>query len=252
MYATGISATCVNSAERDADKLRDLLLVVQVIRRPGAAEAPRPRRQLKAPAGLDDGAVERRQIGRAGALRPPGDAGDHQHRHLVQVRGEMPRGGADRCLVRPRLGRRAAVGERAPGAPVVPGDGGAGVGIRDDHEVPRLRVRRRRRLYREPDALLQQLPRHGTRQVEAALHRPRRREQLVGRQIQDRHARTIGAPACGVRLAATGRGRPVRQRLRTTKAPHRRGSQKAPRVGFEPTTLRLTVGCSAVELPRNG
>ena len=26
----------------------------------------------------------------------------------------------------------------------------------------------------------------------------------------------------------------------------------APRVGFEPTTLRLTAGCSAVELPRNG
>lgn len=27
--------------------------------------------------------------------------------------------------------------------------------------------------------------------------------------------------------------------------------QMAPRVGFEPTTLRLTAGCSAVELPRN-
>ncbi len=25
----------------------------------------------------------------------------------------------------------------------------------------------------------------------------------------------------------------------------------APRVGFEPTTLRLTAGCSTVELPRN-
>src|SRR5256885_16352462 len=28
-------------------------------------------------------------------------------------------------------------------------------------------------------------------------------------------------------------------------------SKLAPRVGFEPTTLRLTAGCSAVELPRN-
>jgi hypothetical protein len=28
-------------------------------------------------------------------------------------------------------------------------------------------------------------------------------------------------------------------------------SNVAPRVGFEPTTLRLTAGCSAVELPRN-
>lgn len=26
----------------------------------------------------------------------------------------------------------------------------------------------------------------------------------------------------------------------------------APRVGLEPTTLRLTAGCSAIELPRNG
>ncbi len=25
----------------------------------------------------------------------------------------------------------------------------------------------------------------------------------------------------------------------------------APRVGLEPTTLRLTAGCSAIELPRN-
>jgi hypothetical protein len=25
----------------------------------------------------------------------------------------------------------------------------------------------------------------------------------------------------------------------------------APRVGFEPTTLRLTAGCSTIELPRN-
>ena len=28
-------------------------------------------------------------------------------------------------------------------------------------------------------------------------------------------------------------------------------SQCEPCVGFEPTTLRLTAGCSAVELPRN-
>lgn len=28
-------------------------------------------------------------------------------------------------------------------------------------------------------------------------------------------------------------------------------SKMAPRAGFEPATLRLTAGCSAVELPRN-
>ena len=28
-------------------------------------------------------------------------------------------------------------------------------------------------------------------------------------------------------------------------------SRTAPRVGFEPTTLRLTAGCSTIELPRN-
>ncbi len=30
------------------------------------------------------------------------------------------------------------------------------------------------------------------------------------------------------------------------------GGRVAPRVGFEPTTLRLTAGCSTIELPRNG
>ena len=37
------------------------------------------------------------------------------------------------------------------------------------------------------------------------------------------------------------------------KRARRSGLEKilAPRVGFEPTTLRLTAGCSAVELPRN-
>ena len=41
---------------------------------------------------------------------------------------------------------------------------------------------------------------------------------------------------------------------RTRPMVNRTGShtlQMAPRVGFEPTTLRLTAGCSAVELPRN-
>ena len=33
--------------------------------------------------------------------------------------------------------------------------------------------------------------------------------------------------------------------------PQVRTIKMAPRVGFEPTTLRLTAGCSAVELPRN-
>ncbi len=40
-----------------------------------------------------------------------------------------------------------------------------------------------------------------------------------------------------------------------TTRPHRRGShicsRLAPRVGFEPTTSRLTAGCSTAELPRN-
>src|SRR5580765_6032631 len=38
---------------------------------------------------------------------------------------------------------------------------------------------------------------------------------------------------------------------RTPPARPLRGAELAPRVGFEPTTLRLTAGCSAVELPRN-
>ena len=35
------------------------------------------------------------------------------------------------------------------------------------------------------------------------------------------------------------------------KAPDGRLKNLAPRVGLEPTTLRLTAGCSAIELPRN-
>ena len=46
--------------------------------------------QLEAPAGLDDGAVMRRQIGGAHALRPARDARQHEHRYLVEMRREMP------------------------------------------------------------------------------------------------------------------------------------------------------------------
>ena len=52
--------------------------------------------------------------------------------------------------------------------------------------------------------------------------------------------RAESRPACGSReCLKTGRG----GQLRETKL--------APRAGFEPATLRLTAGCSAVELPRN-
>ena len=39
-------------------------------------------------------------------------------------------------------------------------------------------------------------------------------------------------------------------RLWTKEARRAPGLFQAPGVGFEPTTLRLTAGCSAVELPR--
>ena len=42
-----------------------------------------------------------------------------------------------------------------------------------------------------------------------------------------------------------------RTRFEHLYPPRVRTIKMAPRVGFEPTTLRLTAGCSAVELPRN-
>lgn len=40
-------------------------------------------------------------------------------------------------------------------------------------------------------------------------------------------------------------------KLEISQDKKREPKEMAPRVGFEPTTLRLTAGCSAVELPRN-
>ena len=59
----------------------------------------------------------------------------------------------------------------------------------------------------------------------------------------------------GMRLFGDGnpRGSHGAERQRKRKNPPRGGFRTfmAPRVGFEPTTLRLTAECSAVELPRN-
>ena len=59
----------------------------------------------------------------------------------------------------------------------------------------------------------------------------------------------------GMRLFGDGnpRGSHGAEQQRKRKNPPRGGFRTfmAPRVGFEPTTLRLTAECSAVELPRN-
>ena len=66
--------------------------------------------------------------------------------------------------------------------------------------------------------------------------------------------RLLPAPGPCAARHRTGSGR-IRPRAPKTKRPEARCFWPvrflAPRVGFEPTTLRLTAGCSAVELPRN-
>ena len=138
--------------ERDAQHVGGLALVVEMVRRPDAAEAACAGCELEAPAGLDDRAVEPGEVGRREALGPPGDARDDVRGHLVQVGGEMARS----RLVR-RLARRPAAVVRNPGAQVQLGERRALRLVRDDQEVPVLRVRRGRRLHREAHALLEHL-----------------------------------------------------------------------------------------------
>ena len=64
--------------------------------------------------------------------------------------------------------------------------------------------------------------------------------------------RAPGPPEVGVMTTEplAGRHRAVPRRAPRPSRSRKGLSKLAPRVGFEPTTLRLTAGCSAVELPR--
>src|SRR5689334_22601951 len=61
---------------------------------------------------------------------------------------------------------------------------GAFRGIGDDDEVPVLRVGRRRRLLRELEALLEHVPLDRAIEVEPLPDGARRREELVGSQLE--------------------------------------------------------------------
>ncbi len=105
------------------------------------------------------------------------------HRHLVQVLGEVADGLADPHELRV-LGRAPLEVGPCDVAPEV-GESGPLLRLGDDDEVPVLRVARRRRLLREPQAVLEHVALDRARQVEPLADGARGREQLVGRQVED-------------------------------------------------------------------
>ena len=66
--------------------------------------------------------------------------------------------------------------------------------------------------------------------------------------LASRLARVVDS--CGI-MEMNSAQNTKRTRFEHLCPPQVRTIKMAPRVGFEPTTLRLTAGCSAVELPRN-
>src|SRR4051812_37813963 len=98
------------------------------------------------------------------------------HRNLVDVLCEMHDGVADAKHL--ALTRAAALEVRVGDLPPDFTERGALLRVRDDDEVPVLRVARGRRLLREIQALLQNLAWDGPRQVEPFANRPRRGEKL--------------------------------------------------------------------------
>ena len=128
------------------------------------------------------------------------DAGDHVHRHLVDVLGEMHDRLADaRALP---LARPAALeirrGDRAPQL----AERRALLRVGDDDEVPVLRVARGRRLLREAEALLEHLALDRTREVEPLAHGAGGRESSSGVS-----SRSTGRSSQSARRSARDRDR---------------------------------------------
>ena len=76
----------------------------------------------------------------------------------------------------------------------------------------------------------------------------RRQARQNSQQEESRAASLSTTAAASLRRTRSDIKRTRRETLPSTGS---NNSKMAPRVGFEPTTLRLTAGCSAVELPRN-
>ena len=124
-----------------------------------------------------------------GIVEAPRDPGHEQHRHLLQVLAQVGHGGADPL----GLGRRVVDLRFGPGAG--PGDVGVHAGavevghlrlrrrVLDEDPLPELLVGAVGRLERQLQALLDDRPRDRPRQVEAAPHRPGRRQHLVDAQL---------------------------------------------------------------------
>ena len=175
------------------------------------------------------------------------------------------------------LGARRHAGEHHAHAPVAPHVGDDRLVEAPERVVPReLAARPRERRV----ALLRVLVRLVARHV---VHRPRlvdRHGAVFGARVasvlgsslkscdaehyrvsQDRRRRgklTAGGitgrialfDSCGI-MEMNSAQNTKRTRFEYLCPPRVRTIKMAPRVGFEPTTLRLTAGCSAVELPRN-
>jgi hypothetical protein len=122
----------------------------------------------------------------------------------VQVLGEIGRGIHHLLVLRRGRGRIV----RALGLPVEVAQCLLAAGIGHDDEVPALRVASRRRLESQVEALLQQFVFDRAGQVESLEYGPRRRQQLIGSEIQARarHARPHRRPRrhYSGRITATG------------------------------------------------
>ena len=164
----------------DAEHLGRARLVPQVGGGPHRAETTGPEGEHEAPRRGQDRPERGRGGHEAQAVELPLDAGDHEQRDVLDRLRQL-----QRALVHPPrltvvLLDCAALEVREAAAAVDLGDRRLLVGVGDDDPAPVLRVRRGGCLFREPDALEDHRRIDGALEIEAAAHRTRRREQLVG------------------------------------------------------------------------
>jgi hypothetical protein len=176
---------------RDAEDLRRLRLVEEMVRRPGGADPASAEREHERPHGGQDRAVEGRLHGDAGILEAPLDAGQHEDRDLVEMILQVHRGSVHpRELTRAEVVRRIGwpclvhLREEVVPAAVEVREAEPLLGIRHDHEMPALGVRARRCLERALDAPFEDFALDGAPDVESPADGAGGGEQPVdGREI---------------------------------------------------------------------
>src|SRR5439155_11721548 len=133
-----------------------------------------------------------------------------QPRRLVHALGEADRRTRDSRVGRPVLAKTRR--EPWPVAVVVPrpvqlDEGALAIGVSDDDPVPWLPVGRGRRLQGDLDALGDDFARHRSGEVESPAHRARRREQLIGSEVEHDFSVVHCRAARAARLPFTSRPR---------------------------------------------